>query len=525
MFWADKIVADIEEKLADRIKTGEPLIVRDEKTISGRVHIGSMRGVSIHATVAEVLNTRGVPATFKYEINDFDVMDGLPVYLDIEQFGQFLGRPLRDVPSPDVSASNFAEYFGSEFISVIEETGFHPEIYRGSSLYLEGKMDEVIRLALDRAADVRRIYREVSGSQKPDDWYPISVVCQECGKLGTTQVYTWNGEVVSYRCTKGPGGAIGCGNEGTVSPFGGNSKLSWKVDWAAKWKVIGVDVEGGGKDHSTKGGARDVANHISREVFIHEPPYDIPHEFFLVGGAKMSSSKGSGASAREMADLLPKKILRLTLLGKQPMQAINVDPAGDTVPILYDRYDEIAQKFWDGVGDDDARLFELVHEGNPPTRHYLPRFSTVAFLAQMPHINIEEEVAGLKGEEVNDADRAELAERVEYARNWLGAYAPERYRFELQTGAIPEGARALTDAQKGALQEVVSFMEANPEASGEELHSALHDIRKTTGIEARDFFSALYQATLGKDSGPQAGWFLSVLDRDFLLSRLREVAS
>jgi lysyl-tRNA synthetase class I len=31
-------------------------------------------------------------------------------------------------------------------------------------------------------------------------------------------------------------------------------------------------------------------------------------------------------------------------------------------------------------------------------------------------------------------------------------------------------------------------------------------------------------AFLGKASGPQAGWFLAALDRDFVVARLREAA-
>lgn len=43
MFWADKIAKEIKKERGDG-----PLIIRDEKTMSGRVHIGSMRGVAIH---------------------------------------------------------------------------------------------------------------------------------------------------------------------------------------------------------------------------------------------------------------------------------------------------------------------------------------------------------------------------------------------------------------------------------------------------------------------------------------------
>ncbi len=39
MFWADGIVQEIKERYAGKIKKGEPIIIRDEKTASGRVHV------------------------------------------------------------------------------------------------------------------------------------------------------------------------------------------------------------------------------------------------------------------------------------------------------------------------------------------------------------------------------------------------------------------------------------------------------------------------------------------------------
>jgi lysyl-tRNA synthetase, class I len=58
---------------------------------------------------------------------------------------------------------------------------------------------------------------------------------------------------------------------------------------------------------------------------------------------------------------------------------------------------------------------------------------------------------------------------------------------------------------------------------GQELHTKLHDIKKESGIAPKELFSAIYISFLGKDSGPKAGWFLSVLDKDFLERRLEEV--
>jgi lysyl-tRNA synthetase, class I len=524
MFWADKIVEDIENKLKDKIASGEPLVIRDEKTASGRVHIGSMRGVAIHGIIADVLYNKGVSQKYFYEINDFDVMDGLPAYLDKKKYEPEMGKVLNTIPSPDPSAPNFAEYYGREFEDVIKTAGFNPEFTRASYLYKSGKMNDVIREALDGAAEIRKIYKEVSGSEKADDWHPISLVCENCGKIGTTRTSSWDGEKVTYKCEeKMVEWAKGCGHERQASPFDGNAKLPWKVEWAAKWKVVGVDIEGAGKDHSTKGGARDVANHISRKVFKYQPPYDIPYEFFLVGGAKMSSSKGQGASAVDISKLLPVKILRLVLLGTLPKRAINLDPEGDTIPVWFDWYDRIAEKFWSGEKDDDARLFELVHEHKVPKEHYLPRFSTVAFLAQMEHLNLEEEIANVKEKSLNEIERVELVERAEYARSWLEKYAPEKYKFELQE-TLPAVAKGLSDMQKEGLRQVLEYVESKNKLDGQEAHHDIHSIRKGMDIEPKEFFSAFYLITLGKDHGPKVGWFLSVLNRDFLIKRLKEAS-
>ncbi len=526
MFWAERLAEEAAKLHQKKIQSGKPLVIRDEKTPSGRVHVGSMRGVAIHGLISEVLTQQGIQNEFLYEFNDMDPMDGLPVYLDQEKFRPYMGMPLRAIPSPDSKAKNYAEYFADEFKEVIKNAGFSPRFYNVSELYLRGKMDVPIKEALDRAENIRRIYQEVSGSKKGSDWFPLSVVCEKCGKVGTTRVYAWDGEKVSYRCEpEYVEWARGCSHEGTIVPFGGNAKFPFKVEWSAKWKVVGVDIEGAGKDHMTKGGAHDVAKAVAKEVFRVLVPYEFSYEFFLVGGGKMSSSKGKGSSAKEIADLVPPHILRLALASKDIKQAFNFDPEGETIPTLYDLYDKLAEGYFGGTKDDDyGHLFEFIHTSQVRKgmkKRYLPRFSTLAYLVQMPHLSLEEEVAKMKGNKLTKDDTEELKERVDYAGRWLKGHAPEKYRFELQK-TIPANL-SLSRAQKQALGRLLAFLEEKPDANGEEIHAKLHELKSSVPIEPAELFKALYLSFLGKESGPKAGWFLSVLDRTFLLERLREV--
>ena len=524
MYWADSISEKAKALYKEKIASGEELIIRDEKTLSGRVHVGSLRGVAIHGIIEEFLKEQHVACKYFFEFNDFDPMDGLPVYLDQEKFLPYMGKPLCDVPSPDGKAENYAEYFGNEFAGVISEIGFTPEYYRSSTLYRSGKYNSVIRTVLENADKIRGIYKKVSGSQKEDFWLPLSVICEKCGKVGTTVASSFDGELVEYECGDFVKWAKGCGYKGKVSPFDGKAKLPWKVEWAAKFSVLGVDIEGGGKDHSTKGGAREIADTISREVFNHEPPLNIPYEFFNVGGKKMSSSKGAGSSSREVADILPPHILRLLLMQKDPKRVIEFIPDGDTIPILFDTYDKFAQSYFEGVKDDFTRLFPFVHpplERTKMVKRVLPRFSEVAYLVQMPHIDIQKHIESEEGKSLNVADIAELEMRKKYAITWLTAYAPEDYKFEIQK-ELPEAAKNLSASQKSALSQVVSFLESEKDLDGQKLHNKLHEIKTSLNIEPKVFFTAIYLSILGKESGPKAGWFLSVLPKDFIIKRFKE---
>jgi lysyl-tRNA synthetase class 1 len=205
----------------------------------------------------------------------------------------------------------------------------------------------------------------------------------------------------------------------------------------------------------------------------------------------------------------------------------------------------LAENYWKGSKDDYARLFEFLYSpaqksllekvlgslrgSRPFSRRvsapvYLPRFSQVAFMVQMPHLKLEDEVARLKGSALTAADKAELAERATYAKRWLEAYAPEKYVFKLQD-TLPAAARTLGDAQKAALAALADYVESERELAGERLHARLHEIKEERGLSPADFFGAIYTVFLDKKQGPQAGWFLASLPREFVLRRLKEVAA
>jgi lysyl-tRNA synthetase class 1 len=62
---------------------------------------------------------------------------------------------------------------------------------------------------------------------------------------------------------------------------------------------------------------------------------------------------------------------------------------------------------------------------------------------------------------------------------------------------------------------------APADADGEWFHKAIYELKDSTNLAPKQLFSTLYKVLIDKDSGPRAGWFLSILPRDWLIKRLR----
>lgn len=506
MFWADEIAQKIKER-------NLPLEwVDDMKTPSGRVHVGALRGVVIHDLIFRALNDIGVNSKYTYVFEDHDPMDDIPVYLDREQYEKYLGMPLFSIPSPEKDFENFAQYYAFEFRNAFNKVGSSPEILWTSELYKSGKMNNGVKKVLDSAGEIRKIYAELYNKEIPADWFPFQVYCENCGKVSTTKVYKWDGEFVYYKCpVDATNWTKGCGFEGKTSPFsdenGIKGKMPWKVEWPVKWMAIGVTVEGAGKDHMSSGGSHDLAKLVCKRVLNYPVPYSIPYEFFLVGGKKMSSSKGRGYSASAVVELLPPEVLRFLMVKTRINQAINFDPEeAETIPKLFDEYQEYAEHYFEDKKDDYARAFELSQVGQikkPPSI----RFSKLTQLVQMPN-----------GEEEIKKENAE--EWAQYAKIWVERFAPEKDKFLVQK-ELPD-ILSLTSDQKGYLGLLSEKLEDKMQT--EKIQEIVYSLSKEENIKSLDAFKAIYISLLGKDHGPRAADLIASLDLDFVRKRFSEAA-
>lgn len=516
MLWCNKIAAQVE-------RAGGEQIINDSKTPSGRAHVGALRGVLIHDVVFRAVQARGVPVRYTFGVDDYDPLDELPAGQG-EFFREHLGKPLCNVPAPPGSIySDVAEHFIQDFFSVFRDLHVEAETYRMRDVYRSGRFNEAVDAILRRADVVRGVYREVSKSERPQDWHPFQTVCEECGRIGTTEVMAYDGKEVTYTCRPDlVTWASGCGYRGKVSPFDGNGKLPWKLEWTAKWRTFGITIEGAGKDHTTRGGSRDVAAACLRRIFGQEPPLNVPYEFFLVGGAKMSSSKGLGVSARAMADFLPPEILRFLMIRTQPKQPVNFSPNEKSIVKVFNDFDRLhARVHHDpNIPEDDKRVYRLSRVGADDD-FYAADFQLVATVAQLPHLDLMEEIEKRKGTALTPFERRHLERRIQTARVWLAEYASPDERIVLQE-TLPDRAGELTATQRAFLHRLAARL---PDVLQEDnaLQAAIFDVARLTPVAPAQAFKALYRVLLDRDSGPKAGNLLAFLDRDFVLRRLREL--
>ncbi|MBI4440079.1 lysine--tRNA ligase [Candidatus Woesearchaeota archaeon] len=526
--WADQIAHEVKNRVEadDALKSivkKHGYIVLDEKTPSGIIHIGSGRGWVIHDAIAKAMRDAKMKARFILSSDDIDPMDKLPGYLD-RKFEKYMGMPFRSIPSPVEGYDSFADYYFMQCVEKFEEWGIKAEIESTGKMYDSGAFNSAIKTVLDNSHKIRAIFERIY--EKPYDKLPFNPICENCGKIGTTVAANWDSgnEVLSYRCEKDlVEWAQGCNHEGKISPYNGNGKLPWKVEWAAKWISLGVVCEFAGKDHFTKKGSRDVAVAVSNEVFDYMPPYPSSktsigqgYEFFTISGKKMSTSKGFGAGFAEISSILPPRILRYLLVRTRIHAAVDFDPyrANDLI-LLFDRFDKTERIYFgeekiDNETDLESqkRVYQLAHIGELPRK--MPMQIPLSLAGMVIQIGLNEEGAirilqntGHLPKDLSGPDHYYVMERLHDAKNWIEHFATEEYRFTLRQEP-PE--INLPGGLKTALREIPRILRETKDEK--ELHNKFYVLCEEHKIDIKDFFRASYNILLNRDKGPRLASFL-----------------
>lgn len=531
--WADQIADEAIDRVNNnpflkKLVKKNDFFVYDEKTPSGIIHIGSGRGWVIHDAIAKALRDKGKNARFVLSSDDMDPLDKPSKVLSKEENEKYIGIPFRYIPSPEPGYENFGDYYFRQATDLFPEFGIEAEIEHTGEEYEKGTFNKAIKIALDNANKIQKIFADLYGEDvSAASKLPFNIRCPKCGKIATTLALEWDKkkELIYYECrSEVVTWAKGCANKGWISPYNGNGKFPWKVEWAAKWPSKGVIVETAGKDHFTKGGARTIACRISVDVFDYPPPYPSSgynigkgYEFFTVGGKKMSTSKGTGFSFAESINLAPAQMLRFLLVRTRPNAVIDFQPYGSNdIILLYERYDRAERVYYgkEDLGDKanikQKRIYELSYIGKIPRS--VPPQITLKHAAVLVQIYKDENeiIKNLKdtGHVRKDATKEEIdyvKDRLKFAKKWVEEFADEQYKFELQD-KVPDV--KLSKKQKDALHLLAKKLKKG-KWTEKTLYGEFYNIcRDEVDLKPDDFFKAAYLVLLNKEKGPKLAPFI-----------------
>lgn len=508
MQWLNKIVDDV----IARHPEGE-ILIESGGSPSGTHHLGHMRELVLCDAILMELRRRGHQARHIYFVDDLDSLRKIPGNVPAD-YERYLGYPICDVPAPDGSDQSYADYFLQSLVDGCKALNVEVEFIRSHKKYRAGFFVPAVERCLERIPAIRKALEDVSGRKLEDDWSPIQIL--EKGRLKKRTFVSINtmDKTLQYLDAEG--------QTKTVRYDDGSVKLDWRLDWPGRWWLQKVQVEPSGRDHMTKGSSYDTGIEIMRDVYEAEAPYPVAYDFInMVGDTKkMSASKGTGLDAVEGPKIMPPEVVRYFILRSPPLKRLYFDPV-DGVVQLMDEFAAFAAK--PSKTESEQQLWFVCTRGDDSQRSVsrVP-FSHLVASYQASLKNPETTLEVIKRTEHGELASEEakiIKHELQFIDTWLEKRAPEDVKFALADQARPDD---FTDAEKKFLYALADKVaEAPTDADGTWFHMRIYELKGTSGLQPKEMFSVLYRAIIGKTSGPRAGWFLSILPRGWLVSRLR----
>ena len=474
---------------------GAPIIFETGYGPSGLPHIG---------TFNEVLRTTFVRRAFQ-ELSDqptrliafSDDIDGLrkvPDNIpDAALLEANLGKPLTQIPDPFGTHESFAAHNNAMLRGFLDRFGFDYEFFSATECYRSGRFDEVIRQVLRNWDAVMGVMLPTLREERRRTYSPILPISPASGIVLQVPV-----EVVDAEA-----GIIAFEDEGRrveQSALGGQAKLQWKVDWAARWVALGVDYEMAGKDLIDS----VVQSGKIARILGGRPPEGFNYEMFLdEKGEKISKSKGNGLSLEEWLRYGSEESLAFYIY-REPRKAkslhIGVIPrAVDDYWLFRANYPKqpVEQKLGNPV--------HHIHAGKVPEQGLPLTYGLLLNLVSLPGLHDRDtawKFVQRYAPETSPESHPELDQLIGLAVNYARDFVVPNLKK-----------RPPTAEEAAALRELDTELAKLPaDADAEAIQHLVFEIGKTHygKDKLRAWFQALYETLLGSSQGPRMGSFIAL---------------
>ena len=490
---------------------------------SGFPHIGSLGDASRSYAVTLALKNLGYNSELVAFCDDKDGLRKVPAGLPADMsksLEKYLGYSVSTIPDPFGCHESYGKHMSSLLLEALDKCDIEYEYYSANDVYKKGLLLNEIRTLLTNAKKVGEIIKEEVGQETYSEVLPFFAVCEKCGHLYTTRAYKFDPKTdkVTYKCEglEIRGKLIaGCGHEGELDIKSGEGKLTWKSEFAARWKALDIRFEAYGKDIAD---SVRINDRICREVLQFEPPSHARYEMFLdKGGKKISKSAGNVFTPQVWFNYgSPPSLLLLMLKRFVGTRTLDVSD----IPAYMNELDYLEEVYFGKkqVAEKEATrlkgIYQYCYIMKPPTKAsiHVP-YNLLAFLVKMaPKECLYDYVAEKlqsygylqKGQTID----AELQKRVEYALNWTKDFEE-----------IKESNVELSVTERKAILELVMKMETEVDADA--IQTAIFNSAKDNGLKPGAFFKVLYQVLMGAPQGPRLGPYVLAMGKQNVTDALQ----
>jgi len=510
--WIDKVANNIilrEKKLNRNLD-----IIRVESGLgaSGIPHIGSM---------GDAVRAYGIGLSLKYQgynselIAYSDDMDGLrkipsgfPSWLQ-----DHIAKPVSNIPDPFGHChSSYGSHMSSLLLDGLDKTDIKYIFKSAREVYKSGILIDAIDQILTKSEYLGQKISEFVGQDKFLNVLPYFPICKECGKLYVAHAkeYLITEKKVLYECSGSKIGnreIKGCGHKGEAHIGKDEGKLAWKVEFAARWKILDIRFEAYGKDimESVK-----INDWVCEEILKFPHPLHIKYEMFLdKGGKKISKSAGNVLTPQMwMKYGTPQSILLLLFKRITGTRHIGIDD----IPSLMDEYDLYEDVYFGKTKENNQSkliklrgIYEYINHLNPPAKSYY----------HIPYRLIVQQTSLFEGKERIDKvferlkkyglireKTRDILKKIELASNWTDDILVNEDKYDL----------TLDKNYNQALRELVSHLRAYKEQEYDTMsnyiQTLIYETSKKFEIQPKDFFRLLYRILINSDRGPKLGNYL-----------------
>lgn len=518
--WYDKTAAKIIER--ERRLDRSLDLIRTEMGLgaSGLPHIGSFGDAARSFAVTLALREQGFNSELVAFSDDKDGLRKVPAGFP-KAMQKYLGYPVTSIPDPFKCHTSFGEHMSSLLLEALDESNIEYNFISAKKAYEEGWFNEEIKKILINAKRVGEIVKEEVGQERYTEALPYFPICSDCGRIYTTTAHEFSPKEgrILYTCKgmeiKGKW-LEGCGYEGETDYRKGEGKLSWKSEFAVRWKALDIRFEAYGKDIED---SVRINDRICREILHSEPPLHARYEMFLdKSGKKISKSAGNVFTPQIWFRYgSPQSLILLMLkrfVGTRELSVVDIPQYMNEFDELEDIYfgkKKIANK------KELAKLIGLykycwwLNLPSKPSIH--TPYNLIAYLIKIAPKGKETEYVIQKLQEYGcikgiELPLTNLKERIEYAFNWNNDFIE-----------IKETPLKLMENETNAIKELVKTLQ--DKIDSEIIQSSIFNIARKHNIPPRRFFKTLYTILLGTPAGPRLGPYIIAMGKQNVTEALQ----